>query len=115
MAIFHEEYFNTTEKMGDSVMEYAAQFIAQDFLEEYRSAQGQKNGAYVPVSFDQEMDPILKKGAAAVKRRSGKNLRTVLKGIAWAWIGVTSLFFIAVILKAIESGKGFSFFFELFS
>lgn len=115
MAIFQEEYFNTTEKMGASVMEYAAQFIAQDFLEEYRDAQEQKEGSYVPVAFDQEMDSVLKKGDAAVKRRGGRNLRTVLKGVALAWVGVTGLFFVASILKAVESGKGISFFIDLFS
>lgn len=115
MAIFQEEYFNTTQKMGASVMEYAAQFIAQDFLEEYREAQEQKDGAYVPVTFDQEMDAVLKKGDAAMKRQGGRSIFTVLKGIGWAWVGVTGLFFLATILKAVESGKGISFFIDLFS
>lgn len=96
MAVFKEEYFKSTEKMADAVMEYAAQFIAQDYLEEYKKADEDTAGDFVPVLFDAEMEPILKKAAARSGGYRLKALKRVMRWCAVVWVLLTGVCFIVV-------------------
>lgn len=55
MATFDEESRKTAQKLSDVVMEYTAQFIAEDYLDEYSRAQRRKHALHVPRELDDKM------------------------------------------------------------
>ena len=99
MSAFSAEQIKTSEKMSDLVMEYASQYIAEDFLEVYEKA-SEKSLAipevFVPPDFDEK---IYKKIAGAVRRNTGRStgaLRSAVRFVAMA-IGVLCAAFTAAV------------------
>lgn len=74
--MFDNEHNRTTQKMADTVMEYASQFVARGYLDEYDKAQKDTAGAYLSGEFDDNMYRLILK---EVKWQSGRIWRITSK------------------------------------
>ncbi len=86
MKTFDEEYKKTSQKMADIVLEYAAQFIAEDYLEEYRRAKKRPRTVSVPRELDdrlyQKIDKLEKQEGYQRKFRHFKRtVRNIVFGV----------------------------------
>lgn len=99
MKMFDEEYNRTTQKMADMVMEYASQYAARSYLDEYEKAEQDKNGAFVSHEFDEKMYKLILR---EVKWESGLIWRItakVLKVIAGLLLFFCVIFTLYVLLN----------------
>ena len=87
MRAFEDEYNQTTKKMADTVMEYAAQFVARGYLDEYKKAAEDPHGEFVPGKFD---EMIYKKISKEMKWYSGRYPRLIKRTV----LGVLTAVFI---------------------
>ena len=68
MKTMDEEYNRTTKKMADAVMEYASQFVARSFLDEYQRAEQNLANVFIPEEFDKR---VYKKISGLPRRQRG--------------------------------------------
>lgn len=74
MKTMDEEYNRTTKKMADAVMEYASQFVARSFLDEYQRAESNLTNVFIPEDFDKR---VYKKISQLPRRQRGWGKRLV--------------------------------------
>lgn len=74
MAMFDEESRQTAQKLADVALEYTAQFIAEDYLEEYSRAQRRRKTFPIPRQLDDRMFQIIDKMEKAEKKQQTKYL-----------------------------------------
>lgn len=101
MMNFDEEYNRTTQKMADTVMEYASQFVARGYLDDYEKAASDVAGAYLSKEFDDEMYKLILK---EVKWRSGRIWR-IGKKVLLALCGVLIVFCGAITMYVLLNGE----------
>lgn len=93
--MFDEEYRKTSQKMADVVLEYAAQFIAEDYLEEYRRAKKRPHMNFVPKELDDKLyDKIDKLEKQDIFQRKMRNYKKKIKST----IFVIGCFAIAILI-----------------
>ena len=104
MKTMDEEYNRTTKKMADAVMEYAAQFVARSYLDEYQRAEANLSNVFIPESFDKE---IYKKISKLPRRQQGwgkRMIRNAVAAILTAFlifcVGVTGVVFFSESLRS---------------
>lgn len=100
MKTFDEEYKKTSQKMADVVLEYAAQFIAEDYLEEYRRAKKRPHTIFVPKELDdklyQKIDKLEKR---EISQRKLRLFKKAIKNIIFG-IGCIAIVFVIFVFSA---------------
>lgn len=74
MAMFDEESKKTAQKLSDVVLEYTAQFIAEDYLEEYSRAQRRKRTLQVPKELDEHLYQIIDRMEKIERKQQKKHI-----------------------------------------
>lgn len=97
--MFDEEYNRTTQKMADTAMEYAAQFVARSYLDEYKKAADDVRGAFVPAQFDEKMYKRISKEARKASSPLLQKLKTGCR-IAISFVFLLCLAFTIFIFAA---------------
>lgn len=73
MATFDEESRRTTQKLSDVALEYAAQFIAEEYLEEYGKSHRKRRPLIVPKSVDDRLYEVIDKMEKIEKKYQNKH------------------------------------------
>lgn len=92
MRTMDEEYNRTTKKMADAVMEYASQFVARGFLDEYMRADAARANVFVPESLDEAINQKI----SQLPRRQKGWIRRLVRKIALGILGVFVLFCVGI-------------------
>ncbi|WP_324824522.1 hypothetical protein [Sinanaerobacter sp. ZZT-01] len=99
MKTFDEEYKKTSQKMSDVVLEYAAQFIAEDYLEEYRRAKRRPRAVFIPRELDdrlyQKIDKLEKR---EIYQRKFRLLKQTIRHIVFG-AGCAAILFVIFIFS----------------